>query len=50
VVYVLDEPTTDPYFADHVQLFGLLDRLVDAAKSVIVTGHYQAVMAHAGRA
>jgi excinuclease ABC A subunit len=46
-VYVLDEPTAGLHLADVEQLLGLLDRLVESGKAVIVVEHHQAVMAHA---
>jgi excinuclease UvrABC ATPase subunit len=46
-VYILDEPTAGLHLADVERLLGLLDRLLDSGKSVIVVAHHQAVMAHA---
>lgn len=45
-IYVLDEPTSGLHLADVDKILGLLDRLVDAGKTVIVIEHHQAVMAH----
>ncbi|MHC9045714.1 ATP-binding cassette domain-containing protein [Microbacterium saperdae] len=46
-IYVLDEPTTGLHLADVDKILGLLDRLVESGKTVIVIEHHQAVMAHA---
>ncbi len=46
-VYVLDEPTTGLHMQDVDQLIGLLDRLVDSGRTVIVIEHNLDVVARA---
>ena len=46
-VYVLDEPTTGLHMQDVENLVGLLDRLVDAGRTVIVIEHNLDVVARA---
>jgi excinuclease UvrABC ATPase subunit len=46
-VYVLDEPTTGLHMRDVENLVGLLDRLVDAGRTVIVIEHNLDVVARA---
>ena len=48
-VYVLDEPTTGLHIQDVEHLLGLLDRLVDEGRTVIVIEHNLDVVAHADR-
>jgi excinuclease UvrABC ATPase subunit len=46
-VYVLDEPTTGLHMQDVDNLIGLLDRLVDSGRTVIVIEHNLDVVARA---
>ena len=46
-VYVLDEPTTGLHMQDVDRLIGMLDRLVDAGRTVIVIEHNLDVVARA---
>jgi excinuclease ABC A subunit len=46
-VYVLDEPTTGLHMQDVDNLIGLLDRLVDAGRTVVVIEHNLDVIARA---
>jgi excinuclease UvrABC ATPase subunit len=46
-VYVLDEPTTGLHMQDVDNLIGLIDRLVDAGRTVIVIEHNLDVVARA---
>jgi excinuclease UvrABC ATPase subunit len=46
-VYVLDEPTTGLHMQDVENLIGLLDRLVDSGRTVIVIEHNLDVVARA---